>query len=216
MNGALPSRRGAARSAAAALPVLAVSSAYHLRPSPLAIAPLSSNAPPPSHPRPASRRPPVTLPRPLADIHDERQVHAACVDSLYKSTGFGDRAKAIASEEKTFDGVLNGFKTLFDKHKTPESFKLAWPGIESHARDFLAAVDTYHDHLRSWLPRLVDALSPEQRAALVESMKAKRAQIAAAKIQGPDGIDMRALKKAAKVRTRARAHTHAHLRPARL
>ena len=83
----------------------------------------------------------------MNDIADERRVHAACVDALY-APAFGDKtAKAIASEVKVFDEVLGGFKAQFDSFKTPEAFKLAWPGVESGAKDFLAAVDTYHEHL---------------------------------------------------------------------
>ena len=167
-------------------------------------APRPRPAPPAPRPRPA-RAPPAPRPRPprvappRADINDERQVHASCVDALYAPALGAERGKAISAEEKAFDAQMQGFKASFDKHKNPESFKLAWPGIEASARDFLAAVDTYHEHLRTWLPRLVDALTPEQRAALVGAMNAKRAAIAASKVQGPDAIDLRAIKKAAKL-----------------
>jgi len=152
----------------------------------------------------SSLPPYANLGRIVNDIADERRVHAACVDALY-APAFGDKAaKAIASETKNFDEILGSFKAQFDAFKTPEAFKLAWPGVESGAKDFLAAVDTYHEHLRSWLPKVVDSLAPERRADLVGAMSAKRAEIAASKIKGPDDIDLRAIKKAAKLAEKAR------------
>ena len=164
--------------------------------------------------------------------------------------------------------MLGAFKATFDSFKTPEAFKLAWPGVESGAKDFLAAIDTYHEHLvraafapapraprprpscapgsraarrpraagsrpwrrarlradaserslarararsfppafaqRSWLPKVVDSLSPERRVELVGAMQAKRVEIAASKLKGPDDIDLRAIKKAAKLAEKAR------------
>jgi len=152
----------------------------------------------------SSLPPYANLGRIVNDIHDERRVHAACVDALY-APAFGDKqAKAIMSEVKVFDEVLGAFKATFDSFKTPEAFKLAWPGVESGAKDFLAAIDTYHEHLRSWLPKVVDSLSPERRVELVGAMQAKRVEIAASKLKGPDDIDLRAIKKAAKLAEKAR------------
>ena len=158
----------------------------------------------PAPPRPAPPRPAMSANiAPHSDTREPplpRSADALRPPSLPPSS---PTSQAISSEIKVFEEVLGAFKDSYEKHKTPESFKLAWPGLEASAKDFLNAVDTYHEHLRAWLPKVVDGLTAEQRAELVDSMKAKRAAIAASKIQGPDAIDMRAIKKAQKAAEKA-------------
>ena len=162
----------------------------------------------------------------INDVADERAVHKACVDQHFKSC-VPSLAAQEAAATAAFEAQLVAFQNEYGKNKNPEAFKararpppaasaslarpplttptpapssaqLAWPGLEAQTKDFLSAVDEYHAKLNVWLPKLVAAMTPEQRARMSEAVVAKRVAMAQAKLQGPLDIDLRAAKKAAK------------------